>query len=168
MPLTLISVPNSSITAAKLATHAVTSQKLRTAAGRLLRTTNLSIAAGATGEVVVWGSSDYLLNMTQVTGTGAGSGLVTSQAGIYRITARVAFAANATGYRQAVVLVDGSAVDIDTRIAFSSDTNRLEVNTELALTSGQAINLRVAQTSGAALDMASAKLSASFVSTIVP
>lgn len=136
---------------------------------RFQRATNQSLTDGAAATITFPVAS---------TGTAQGndwltesSGVVTiKRAGVYRITGVVEFAANATGYRQAGILVNGSTYGVPTTLLAAPATRATRVPTtaDISLAVGDTVGLTATQNSGGALNVTAADFSVTRVGTLVP
>ena len=99
------------------------------------------------------------------------AGVVTiKRAGIYRLTGTVEFAANATGYRQAGVLVNAATYGVPTTLLAAPATRATRVPTtaDISLAAGDTVGLTATQNSGGALNVTAADFSVTRVGTLVP
>lgn len=136
---------------------------------RFQRATNQSLT-DATGATITFPVAS--------TGTAQGndwlteaSGVVTiKRAGVYRLTGTVEFAANATGYRQVGVLVNGATYGIGTTLLAAPATRatRVPATADVSLAAGDTVGLTATQNSGGALNVSAADFSVTRVGTLVP
>jgi len=125
----------------------------RFSGARVYNNANISVADSTTTDLT-FNSERFDTDAYHSTGTNT-ERLTAPVAGKYLITGNVRFAANATGFRQAVLILNGSTTIAATRqlAAGASVQNIMVVTTVFELAAGDYVTLRVFQSSGGNLNV---------------
>lgn len=123
---------------------------------RVYNSVDISIVTSGTLQTLTFNSERWDEGSLHSTSANTGR-LTASITGLWQIGASVDFASNATGYRQAGVLLNGTTfIALDGRPAISGQDTSIVLGVLYRLMAGEFVEVQVRQTSGAALNVVSA------------
>lgn len=151
--VTTVKILDANVTAAKLGSNSVLAAAIGTLPGaRVFNSANISIP-DSTNTTLTFDSERFDTDTIHSTSSNQGR-LTATTAGVYIITGHVTWAANATGYREVFIKLNGTTTIAEsTHNANVGATTHQSIATIYKLAAADYVELRVNQTSTAALNV---------------
>lgn len=120
---------------------------------RVFNDANISVATSGTRQFLTFNKERY--DSGDLHSTSANTGRLTAPiTGLYRFGACVVYAANATGFRELSLRLNGATfLTYKTQPAVNGEDTGMDINTEYQLVAGDYVEVGVLQTSGGALNV---------------